>query len=382
MTKEQLYSKFRENGFEVSHTIINELINKFQKFIHDSLLRTPRRVTKLDFFKAELERGKEKAKRKKKDRCIVLYNLILYTLELYKKDFKKFAEDMSFISSQGIKRILERLLNPEVFDKIQYLTKFIDGYEKLIKKLDVNHKKKENLLKLLKKFEEKTKSYYNVEEKKLWKREREKERYKKYNEYFYSFKVRVERFFLMLGYSPFDGFDLWRNKIWVKGNFRIYANFHHYRYDPEEQSRRDLVFIPIKPPKNIRKGEYLTKDYLTHSVISGLEGNLKRNDISEETRSRILKKLQKIESIIDFNSKLLERAVYTKNQELLYDLKNWRREDINRAVGRLKDDKFKWAKNLEKYLPTAEGYDYKRINTKDTDSIIKKIIKRQIGKIF
>ena len=38
--------------------------------------------------------------------------------------------------------------------------------------------------------------------------------------------------------------------------------------------------------------------------------------------------------------------------------------------------------NLEKYLPTAEGYDYKRINTKDTDSIIKKIIKRQIGKIF
>lgn len=181
----------------------------------------------------------------------------------------------------------------------------------------------------------------------------------------------------MLGFSPYDCFDLWRNKIYIKGKYRIYANFHHYHCYPEEQSKSDLVFIPIKPPKKIRVGEYLTKKYLTHNTTSGLEGNLKRTDISDETRSRIIKRLQKIESIIEYNTTILEKAVYSQNHELLYELKNWITEDTNRVIDRLKDKTFSWAKKIEKYLPTAEGYEQQRINAKETESIIKKILNRK-----
>jgi len=73
----------------------------------------------------------------------------------------------------------------------------------------------------------------------------------------------------------------------------------------------------------------------------------------------------------------LEKAVYTQNHKLLYDLKNWIREDIEGAIDRLKDAKFIWAKNIEKYLPTAEGYDYERISAKETNSIIKEIKNRK-----
>lgn len=73
----------------------------------------------------------------------------------------------------------------------------------------------------------------------------------------------------------------------------------------------------------------------------------------------------------------MEKAVYTQNHKLLYDLKNWIREDIEGAIDRLKDAKFIWAKNIEKCLPTTEGYDYERISAKETNSIIKEIKNRK-----
>jgi hypothetical protein len=375
ITKDSLYSKLRKNGFEISHTIADKVINKFEEYIRDSLLRAPRRTITQQRFKDLLVSLKEQAKEKKSTRNIVLYDLILRTLRLYKNDFEQFIIDISFISSQGTTRILERLSNPDVLDKELYLTRFISNYKELIDNLNVCSKDKRELIRKLKEFDEIRRNYYKFDESKYQKKKREKERYNKYRSTFFSFEVRVERFLLMLGFSPYDGFDLWENKIFVKGKFRIFANFHHYRYNPEEQSKEDLVFIPIKPPRNIRSGEYLTKTYLTHNVISGLEGHLRRSDISEEVRLKMLLKLQKIEGLIKYNSSLLEKAVHTKNHELLYHLRNWDKEDIKRAINRLKDYKFTWVKEIERYLPTAEGYDYVRISKKETNLIIKGIRK-------
>jgi len=378
ITKDQLFKKFRENHFEISHTIANKNINIFHFFVKDSLIRSPRMVTDEYFFKDKLERLKRNSIKEKRFDNEVFYDLILNTLKLYKNNFEKFVSDLTFISSQGIKRTLERLSNPNVFDKELYLMKFLKDYKDLIKNLKLKSKEKENLLALLKKFEQRRKKYYKYEENKTEKKEREKERYLKYGDFFYSHKIRVERFLLMLGFSPYDGFDLWKNKIYINGKHRIYANFHHFRYNPEEQSKGDLVFIPIKPPKKVRTGDYLSRSYLTHNMISGLEGNLKRCDISEETRSKILKKLQKIEQTIEYNSLILEKAIFTQNHKVLYDLKNWAEGDINNAINRLEDTKFTWARKLEKYLPTANGYENERINAKEKDVIIKRIRKRII----
>lgn len=377
ITKDQLFDKFRENHIEISHTIANKDINTFHFFIKDSLIRSPRMVTDEYFFKDKLERLKRNSKKEKRFGNEVMYDLILSTLKLYKNNFEKFVNDLTFISSQGNKRILERLSNPNVFDKELYLTKFLKKYEDLIKNLKASSKDKEILLVLLKKFQQRRKKYYKYEEKSR-KKERDKERYLKYGDFFYSHKIRVERFSLMLGFSPYDGFDIWENKISLKGKYRIFANFHHFRYNPEEKSKSDLVFIPIKPSKKFRVGDYLTRSYLTHNNISGLEGNLKRSDISDETRSKILKKLQKIEQIIEHNSIILEEAIYNQNHNVLYDLKNWSKEDINKAKNRLKDNKFTWTKKLEKYLPTANGYEHERINAKEKDLIVKRIRKRII----
>lgn len=377
LTKEQLYTKVRDSGSEISHTLANKVYESFYIFIKDSLKKTPRRIIDKELFKASLESLKEQAKKEKRFGNIILYDLILNTLNLYENDFAKFTNDLTFISSQGTKRILERLSNPNMFDKEVFLEEFVKDYRGLINNLNVSQAEKKNLYELLNKFENKRRTYYKYEKRKSEKNRREKERYLKYANHFYSHKVRIQRFLLMLGFSPYDGFDIWGNKVSIKGRYRIFANFHHYHYKPEEQSKKDLIFIPVKPSLSNRKGEYLTKKYLTHNVISGLEGNLKRTDISDKVRNKIVSKLQKIEEIIEHNSILIQKAVYTHKAEILYSLENWKKDDVNRAITRLNDNSFLWCKGIEQYLPTAGGYDYERIVPKQTEEIIHNILNKR-----
>ncbi len=341
-------------------------------------------IIKYDFqkFNEKLLAIRKKYRNENRTDNIILIDLLLESLKFCKSNFKDFIDKLALIIAKKKKpsAIIEKLLIPNTFDKISKLEDFVKNYKSFIEKLLIKQNEKNGLYHLLNQFEKSKKEFYNFEENRLEKKKRENIRYKKYRQYFHSHKVRVKRFILMLGFSPFDGFDIWGNKIFIKGRYRIYANFHHLHYNPEGQSESDLVFIPIKPPKKIRNGEYLTKNYLSHNSISGLEGNLKRNDISEETRSRILNKLQRIESFVDYNSILLEKAVYTQNHEVLYDLKNWSIDDIYRALERLKDDSFSWAKRIEDYLPTADGYNRNRIDDEERESIIRRIIDKR-GKL-
>ncbi|MHA1623974.1 MAG: hypothetical protein ACTSWH_02465, partial [Promethearchaeota archaeon] len=81
-------------------------------------------------------------------------------------------------------------------------------------------------------------SYSHSTEKKTQKKIREQKRYGKYQTYFFSHKVRVKRFLLMLGFSPFDGFDIWGNKITSDNICKVYANFHHFHYNPVGRSEK------------------------------------------------------------------------------------------------------------------------------------------------
>jgi len=182
---------------------------------------------------------------------------------------------------------------------------------------------------------------------------------------------RVRKFIILLGFSPYDGFDIWNNKKKIKGTFRIYANFHHYHYNPVDQSDDDLVFIPVKPPKKYQNNG---GNYLTHNMIAGREGNLKRTDISNETRKRNAEELKSIEEIIGYNSSLIEKAVFTLNSDLLNNLRGWGTRSIKKIKERLKDKKFLWCKGIEKYIPSARGHKNERINAKNTAKIIQGII--------
>ena len=184
----------------------------------------------------------------------------------------------------------------------------------------------------------------------------------------------------MLGFSPYDGYDIWENKVLINGKYQIFADFHHYHYDPKDQSDKDLAFIPKKPPSEYRKKEMKC---LTHNMIAGKEGNLKRSNISKSTRQKLVKELKEIEERTENNSSLLEKAVYTLDHSLLYKLRGWSKESIQKAIKRLADEKFTWAKEIEKCIPTAKGYESERISEEEVKKIIQDIIKqRESGNFY
>ena len=178
----------------------------------------------------------------------------------------------------------------------------------------------------------------------------------------------------MLGFSPYEGYDIWSNKIIIDGKTRIYANFHHIQYEPEEKSIRDLVFIPQKPPKNHQKN---AEKFLSHSMIAGREGNLKRTDISNVTRHKLERELKEIQKILIYNSMLMEKAVLTLKPEILLKLKGWSAVNMRRAIERLKDQEFSWAQDIEKLVPTAGGYEHERIESTEVKSTVQKIISKR-----
>lgn len=375
--KKDFINRLKQNGFYLQN-VFYKVMKQLEQFIE-----IEHKVVIFDEEKFKEALFRIKSHHESIDRIdnVILIDLILQTIIFYKDRFKEFVKALNFISKNGkASRLLEKLENPNIFNKESSLMLFISQYGELIERLRIIEEKKQQLKKFLKQFEDERRKYYKYTDRKAKKRLREKERYISYKHYFFSHKLRIKRFLLMLGFSPFDGFDLWENRVVIEEKHKIYANFHHFHYKPEGKSEKDLVFIPIKPPKKYRKGEYLTKKYLTHNMISGLEGNLKRSDIKRKVRENILKRLNKIEKIIETNSNILEDAVCSKNPETLRDLENWGEEDKQRAVLRLKDHKFSWAEDIQKYIPTAEGYDYKKINEEQVKKIINEIIKNKVHK--
>lgn len=259
-------------------------------------------------------------------------------------------------------------------DSKHYLDLFIIKYLSFIEGLNTNLKNKTAHISLLTQFYKEKEKRNKYHDKSKQKKDRELQRRAKYGDLFFSHAVRVERFLIMLGFSPYEGYDIWSNRDIIDGKTRLFANFHHIQYEPEEKSIRDLVFIPQKPPKKYQKN---TEKFLSHSMIAGREGNLKRSDISNITRHKIERELKSIQKILNFNTLLLEKAVITLKPELILKLKGWSDENMKKATERLKDREFSWAKDVEKLVPTAGGYEYERIEISDVNNIIQKITSRR-----
>lgn len=185
----------------------------------------------------------------------------------------------------------------------------------------------------------------------------------------------------MLGFSPYDGFDIWKNIGQCNGKLKIYANFHHYHYKAEDDSGDDLVFIPVKPPKDQRSEIYDNNHFLTHNIIAGHEGHLKSKRVSVESKNKIKQKLAKIEKRIDINSKLIKESVLTLQVQMLDNLIGWSADSIKKVKLRLIDTNFEWAKNIDQFIPLAKEYSKKNINPTLTNLVIYEILKDRKRKI-
>lgn len=259
---------------------------------------------------------------------------------------------------------------------------FIISYSKLINNLDIKNSEKDKLLKLLEKFEEERFIYYNYESSYKEKKRREYERYLSYGDSFFSPSSRIKRFLLTLGFSPYDGFDLWDNKVATNGKYKIYANFHHYHYDLEEQSENDLVFVPIKPSKKIRTEIFENKQFLTHNMISGRECLLKKPNISPKARNQLREELKEIEERIEYNSKIIEDSIYFLRPDLLNNLKDWSKESIKKAKLRVLDSNFSWAKGIVESIPLTKEHANKKIDQSETKRIIQEILNERERRIL
>ena len=263
--------------------------------------------------------------------------------------------------------------------RISDLEEFIKHYKKFINKLNVKKVEKEKLMKMLLKFKEERYVYYNYDNSYKERKRREYKRYLTYGEYFFDPKSRITRFLVMLGFSPYDGFDIWENKIKIDGEYKIFANFHHYHYNPEDQSENDLVFIPIKPPKNYITKIYQEERFLTHNMIAGKEGHLKKPITSTRKKQQLREVLKEIEERIEYNSIIIEKSVMTFNSALLRKLIGWPENKINKAKVRLLNKNFTWALGLEKSIPLTKKHTNDALNRSDVKQVIQEIIEKRRG---
>lgn len=354
------------------------------KILYQPLKKFPRENFNKKKFLEELEKIKEDYKNFNRSDNIILLDLIVSTLEHYKSEnFQQFVNDMLFWDSYKKSwRLLEKLSTHDTLRRISDLEDFIIGYSKLISNLEIKDSEKLKLLKTLKNFKKERNNYYNYENLYKEKKRREHERYLTYGKNFFSPSSRIKRFLLMLGFSPYDGFDIWGNKIAMNGKYKIYANFHHYHYDPEEHSENDLVFIPIKPSKKIRPRIFENSKILTHNMVSGREGLLKKPDISPIAKKRLTGELKEIEERIEYNSKILEDSIYFLRPDLLNDLENWSKENKNKVKLRLLKSNFSWAKGIEESIPLTKEYANKKVEQSEVKRVIQEILNERERRII
>ena len=112
-------------------------------------------------------------------------------------------------------------------------------------------------------------------------------------------------------------------------------------------------------------------------MIAGREGNLKMTNIKPETKIKLEIELKQIEHRIEHNASILKEAVLTLNPHLLNNLIEWSAVSIDKAKKRLKDKKFKWANDLEKFIPIAKSNHRKKLNKNVVNKVIQEIINQR-----
>jgi len=166
----------------------------------------------------------------------------------------------------------------------------------------------------------------------------------------------------MLGFSPYDGYDMWNNKSFSKRYKKtlIYAQLHHIDdnlNDINSDDEKNLVFIPTKHPKDKNREIH----YLTHRKISSYQGN------------ENVEILRKIQQRLIFNSKIIKTAFIYDDPSHLDELIGWSEFSIEKIKKRLIDRNLEWTRNIEKLIP-KERNSKKNINQSEKSTVIRKLI--------
>ena len=117
-------------------------------------------------------------------------------------------------------------------------------------------------------------------------------------------------------------------------------------------------------------------------MVSGREGLLKKPGISPKAKNRLKKELKEIEEIIEFNSKIIEDSIYFLRSDGLNDLKNWSKENINKAKLRLLDSNFSWAKGIVESIPLTKEHANKKLEQSEAKGVIQEILNERKRRIL
>lgn len=359
----ELINLLRDKGIPIDEKYLNSIIREINPYISEYINPIPTKFIESNIFLSELNKIlKEHTYFNRTDK-VLLIKLIIALFNIYN------SNPTDFINVLGIERdpqgLLRMLRYENVLMKEPVFEKFVDSIKQFIKIHIACQSNKKTLLSMLEGYTNEKRSQ-RTEAQRI-RNLKTREKLEQYGEFYHSSKIRVKSFLLMLGFSPYDGYDLWENKTKWRNQYRIWSNFHHIPYDPEGEKEEDLVHIPIVNPDDIGK-EY---NYLTHNYISNLESQIAKDRISEVIKAQIKQKLEDIKEIIIYNTSVIQKAVLDFNPVILNQLIGWRDRDIEKAKERLMDKDFSWSKGVEKYIPISKND--RRLTPEQTKIIIKYI---------
>jgi len=357
----------RDRGISIDEKSLNSIIREFSPYITPYISLLPTKSMKSGIFLAELKKILKKHKYFHRVDNMILVKLIMALFYFYNSDPNEFVNKLGIErDAQALLRMLsyENILVKEpVFEEVVMRIKyFIENYI-------INLTNKEKLRSMLEDY---------IYEKQTQRSEAQRirnlkarEKLGQYGEFYHSSKIRVKNFLLMLGFSPYDGYDLWGNKTQWRNRYRIWSNFHHIPYDPKDKKEEDLIHIPIVNPNDIGNDHI----YLTHNYISNLESQLVKDNISDLNKIHIKQKLEDIKERLIYNISIIKKSVLNLNPTILNKLKGCNFLDIEKTKERLMDNDFSWSKGIERFIPISKKD--KRLTSEQTNAIIKDIKRLQ-----
>lgn len=347
-------------GYSITEHSLGPILQYLNKFVREDIDFKFKTRINSNYFEENLGNISLEHKTFNRVHASFFSKLILTLFKSSRLEPQNFAEKLGIYSSNP-SHILERIGKDRVLTRVDVFLEMEKKIKKFIKKY-VPNKDKKDINFLLSRVVD-----YFKESKKLFKHRtylKVKERRKKYGENYKSTTTRIKRLIIMLGFSPYDGYDFIENQYRDKYNkIRINAHFHHLDYNPNNDNDENLVFLPSKHPRDTGR----KINYITHDKISGLEATLKDRRTTPESKKKAQKTLKLIEQRTRKNATIITQAFYSKDEQILDDLIEWNINSLTKIKKRLRDLNLAWTLNLNKLIPTEKygkrisDQEYKRL---------------------
>ena len=364
ISQRELCTKIRNDKSlkkSINESYLRNFVDEFIKYIPEKVEFLPFYLLTRDQFKKELNKLIEKYKKEGKRSNYILCKIILNLFISVKSTPQIFAKTLNILKLTP-SELLNSLKRENLLVQFNVLARILQNIRKFVRK-NLDKKKRISVREYISEFIKIKKEFFdNINLRQL---EAFRERNKLYGTNYKSTEFRIKIFILMLGFSPYDGYDMWKSKSYDKKlkRIRIWANLHHIDDDLKKEDSDDeknLVFIPMKHPTDSKQDTR----YLTHAKLSSYQAN------------KFKTLLKSIKKTTIHNANILKRAFLTNNLKLLDSLRGWSKESILNAKKRLKDESCKWTKDLEKYIP-LERTSRKRLSSQEKELIIKNLLMKR-----